>query len=70
MIDGYKDLILNLDCASNENQEIKATLYDLHDRTLELYIQTNSKVAGKKATFFVKNCVINNTQQDLTFYYE
>ena len=30
---------------------------------------TSSKSSGKRAIFYIKNCVINNTQQDLTFYY-
>lgn len=44
-------------------------MFDNYGRSLDLYIATNTKVAGKKAIFYVKNCVINNTQQDLTFYY-
>lgn len=30
---------------------------------------TSAKLAGKKVIFYVKNCVIDNTQQDLVFYY-
>eukprot|EP00347_Sterkiella_histriomuscorum_P000566 403375355 len=69
LIEGFKEQLVVLDCQTQKDLEIKVQVYDNFGRTLDLYIATNTKVAGKKAIFYVKNCVINNTQQDLSFYY-
>lgn len=53
--------MLILDCAADKDLDIKATLSDYQGRFLDVYVATNSKVAGKKAVFYVKNMVINNT---------
>ena len=69
-IDKFQDATVVLDCSDAKDVEIKATIFDLQGRSLDIYIATSTKVAGKKAVFYVKNVVINNTQQDLTFYYK
>jgi hypothetical protein len=39
-------------------------------RSLDIYVANSSKTAGKKALFYVKSMVINNTEEEMEFYYE
>jgi hypothetical protein len=59
-----------LECSNDKEIEIKTTIYDFNNRPLEIYVHTSSKVAGRKAVFYVKNIVINNTVETLNFFYE
>ena len=60
-----------LECSTYDKEiEIKTTIYDFSNRPLDVYIQTSSKVAGRKSVFYVKNIVINNTEENLNFYYD
>jgi hypothetical protein len=44
-----------------KDHEISITMTDFGGRTLEIFVASSTKSAGKKAIFFVKNCVINNS---------
>ncbi len=68
-VQGFMEQLIVLECSSQKEIEIQVTLNDKVGRTLDLYVATSSKSSGKRAIFYVKNCVINNTDQDLAFYY-
>jgi len=51
-----------LDCSNDKDLEIKVTIFDSKGRSLDMYVASSAKEAGKKAIFYVKNLVINNTQ--------
>mmetsp|Transcript_23179 Transcript_23179/g.22656 ORF Transcript_23179/g.22656 Transcript_23179/m.22656 type:complete len:364 (-) Transcript_23179:642-1733(-) len=68
-IENFQESQILLDCTNSKEQEIKHTIFDIVNKELDLYINTSAKIAGKKVTFYVKNCVINNTQQELVFFY-
>lgn len=61
-IEGFKKTMIILDCSIDKELEIKATIFDLQGRELDIYIATSSKVAGKKALFYAKSIIINNTE--------
>ena len=69
VLENYEDSKIELDCSDCNNTDIKHTITDTQKRTLDIYINTSAKIAGKKVIFYVKNCVIDNTQQELLFYY-
>ena len=48
-----------------KEQEIKRTISDLNGRELDIYIEISNKVAGKKALFYVKSLLINNSEKNL-----
>lgn len=59
--DYFKETEITLDCSDSRDRELKQTMIDQSGRSLNLYIMTSTKVAGKKVTFYVKNCVIDYT---------
>jgi len=63
MIQGFEPAIIVLEHTVERSVEIRTILKDLGGKSLEVFITTSNKQAGKKAVFFVKNIVINNTAQ-------
>ena len=59
-----------LDSNSERDLEIKTSIFDINHRELNLSIATSCQNAGRKAIFYVKSMVINNTKEDIKFYYE
>ena len=59
-----------MDSNSERDLEIKTTIQDVNGRELDLHIGTSCQNAGRKALFYVKSMVINNTQEDMQFYYQ
>ena len=61
-IENFQPSKFVMECGEDQhNKEVKYTIFDHYGRSLDLYILISTKVAGKKAVFFVKNCVIDNT---------
>jgi hypothetical protein len=58
-----------LECQADRDYEIKTTMMS-GLRALDLYVAISSKAAGKKALFYIKSMVINNTEEEIEFYYE
>lgn len=53
--------MFTLKCNVTDESSYKHTIFDSNGRCLDIYIMTSTKSAGKKAIFYVKNCVIDNT---------
>ena len=70
MIEGFQPAVIVLECHYDKEIEIKTTVYDYNNRPLDVYVHTSSKVAGKKAVFYVKNIILNNTEESLAFFYD
>jgi hypothetical protein len=58
-----------LECQADRDYEIKTTIIS-GVRALDLYVANSSKSAGKKALFYIKSLVINNTEEEMEFYYD
>lgn len=58
-----------LECQADRDYEIRTAIMS-GVRALDLYVAISSKAAGKKALFYIKSMVINNTEEDMDFYYE
>jgi hypothetical protein len=61
-IPGFHETMIIIDTLTEKDHEIKATVYDQHGRQLDLYVAVSHKVAGKKALFYVKSLIINQTE--------
>ena len=53
-----------------EEQRDFIVLSDYEDRKVHIYYTRSSKSAGFTLSFFVTNCIINQTDQNLNFFYE
>ena len=62
MLDTKKELV-------DEEQKITLSMKDNAGRKLSINLQVCQKSAGFKVSFYNANCLINNTGQNLLFFY-
>jgi len=53
-----------------EEQRDKIVLSDYEDNKIQIFYTISSKTAGFCLSFFVTNCIINQTDQNMNFFYE
>ena len=72
-IEGYSKTILALDTKkelASEEQKINVLMKDNAGRKLTVNVQISQKTAGFKVCIYNSNCLINNTGQNLLFFYK
>lgn len=71
-VPGYSKALLKLDTRVEVKKESRVQLHMNDDagRKLVLHVNLSSKAAGFKVQFHLTNCLINQTGQNLLFFYE
>jgi hypothetical protein len=72
-MDGYNPTTLTLDTSQEAIEEkwVKLKIRDFRSESvLEIHVTKSSKTAGFQITFFIPNCVINQTEFNLNFFYQ
>ena len=72
-MDGYNPTTLTLDTKQEviEEKWVKLKIRDFRSESvLEIHVTKSSKTAGFQITFFIPNCIINETEFNLNFFYQ